>query len=239
MRKRLVPSLLIVFLLSPLLARGVAPPPPVPVRIPVGPNVVLEIQGTIRRVVVKSSVCMRKGMLEGLVTRAAKGKSKDHEYLLAADVDARHLHAGLLLAGGKKGAPVRYEPRFVPPSGTAVKIRLRYRRNGQIVTVPAGEWFRHARTKKALGMAWVFAGSFEGPNPEKQGGPPFYMANHGAVISVCNVATAVLDLPCRSPKAPNDRHWEANTARIPEIGTLVEVVLEPVLANGASGKLSW
>jgi hypothetical protein len=219
------------------LTLGLAPAPPATAkRVTVGPNVVLEIDGKVRRVVVSSSVCLRKGRLEGLATRAAKGKTKDHEYLLAADIDARHLHAALLLAKARKGKPVRFEPMFTPPSGTAVRITLRYRLNGKNVTMPAGRWFRHVTTGKPLDLAWVFAGSCEGPNPEKEGGPPYYMANHGAVISVCNVEAAVLDLPTRSPKAPNQRHWEANTALIPETGTAVEMVLEPVVPDRPAPK---
>jgi hypothetical protein len=225
-----VRALAFLLLLAPGLVLAVAPPPPAPTRVAVGPNVSLEIKGSARRVVVNSSVCLRKGRLEGLVTRAAKGKSKDHEYVLAADIDARHLHLALIMANAKKGAPVKYEPKYVAPSGTPVRISLRYWHNGRRVTVPAGEWFRHVKTGKALDLAWVFAGSCNGPNPEKQGGPPFYMANHGAVISVCNVEAAVLDLPYRSPKNPNHRHWEANTEKIPESGTRVEVILDPVLA---------
>src|SRR5438045_1213970 len=69
-------------------------------RVLVGPNVVLEIDGASRRVVVTSKVCLRKGPLEGLLTRA---KKKEHEYVQAADIDARHLHTALTLAGAKAG----------------------------------------------------------------------------------------------------------------------------------------
>jgi hypothetical protein len=229
MHQRPTTFLLLFLVLIPVPALAAGPPRAASKkRVVVGPNVVLEIQGRIRRVVISSSVCLRQGRMEGLLTRAAKGKSKDHEYALAADIDARHLHTALVLANASKGAPVKYEPKFVAPSGTPIKITLRYEQGGKTVTVPAGQWFRHVKTNKPLELDWVFAGSFDGPNPEKEGGLPYYMANHGAVISVCNVPTAVLDLPCRSPKPPNDRHWEANTDRIPARGTRVEVILEPV-----------
>jgi hypothetical protein len=201
-----------------------------PKQVKVGPNVTLEITPRTRRVVVPAVVCLRKGRMEGLLTRVAKGKSKDHEYLLAADIDARHLHTALLLAGATKGAPVRFLPKFKAPSGTAVRISLRYQKGGKSVTVPAGRWFRHVKTSKLLDRDWVFTGSGEGPNPQGSGAP-FYMANHGAVISVCNVEASVLDLPFRSPKPPNDRKWEANTAEVPEFGARVELILEPVPAK--------
>src|SRR4051794_19165282 len=68
-------------------------------RTEVGKNVVLEIKGKERRVIVQAVVCLREGPLEGLLTRM---KAKEHEYILAADCDARHVHAALLAAGGKK-----------------------------------------------------------------------------------------------------------------------------------------
>jgi hypothetical protein len=218
---------LLVLLSAAGLALAAAPPVAAVKRVQVGPNVFLEISSSTRRVIVSSTVCLRKGRLEGLVTRAAKGKSKDHEYLLAADIDARHLHLALVMARARTGTPVKFEPKFAAPSGTPVRISLRYQGKGTTITVPAGRWFRHVKTGKPLAMSWVFAGSCLGPNPEKEGGPPFYMANHGAVISVCNVEAAVLDLPYRSPKHPNQRHWEANTEQIPETGTRVEMILEP------------
>ena len=39
-------------------------------RVVVGPGVVLEIEGTKRRVIVEAKVVLRKGVLEGLLTRA-------------------------------------------------------------------------------------------------------------------------------------------------------------------------
>ncbi len=222
-------ALLVLFVVE--LTLGAAPvpgsPEPLVKQVKVGPNVTLEINGKARRVIVPAVVCLRRGRMEGLLTRAARGKSKDHEYLLAADIDARNLHAALLLAGAQKGSPVRHLPKFTPPSGTAVRISLRYQKGGKAVTVPAGRWFRNVKTNKLLERDWVFAGSGEGPNPQGAG-PTYYMANHGAVISVCNVEAAVLDLPLRSPKPPNDREWEANTAEVPENGTKVELVLEPL-----------
>src|SRR4051812_33003244 len=81
---------------------------PVPRRTEVGKNVYLEVDGEKRRVIVKAEVCLREGALEGLLTRK---KMKEHEYILAADVDARHIHAALLAARARAGSPVRFAPR--------------------------------------------------------------------------------------------------------------------------------
>src|SRR5260370_6495125 len=91
-------------LLAPALVRADDTEPKVkqPKTVKVGNNVVLEI-GATKRVIVQSEVCLTKGPLEGLLTRT---KKKEHEYILAADVDARHIHTALELAGAQAGSPV-------------------------------------------------------------------------------------------------------------------------------------
>src|SRR5262249_39952887 len=70
-----------------------APQQPAPAasakKVEVGKNVYLEIQGEQRRVLVESYVCLRKGQLEQFLTRK---RTKEHEAILAADVDARKIH---------------------------------------------------------------------------------------------------------------------------------------------------
>jgi hypothetical protein len=194
-----------------------------PKRVVVGPNVILEIVGEKRRVIVASKVCLRMGALEGLLTRT---KKKEHEYILAADIDARHLHTALTLAGAKAGSPVQFDP-YRPASGTAIKVSLRYLKAGKEVSVPAQEWLRDPKAKKHLDKDWVFAGSKFLPNADPNK-PPEYIANFGDLVCTCNMQSAVLDLPVRSPKNLEDRMYEAHTERIPEVDTKVDVVFEPV-----------
>src|SRR5437763_2455437 len=61
-------------------------------RVKVGKNVVFEVEGDKKRVLVEAEVCLREGALEQLVT---KKQTKEHEAILAADVDARHINAAL------------------------------------------------------------------------------------------------------------------------------------------------
>lgn len=201
-------------------------------QVKVGPGVVLEV-GAARRVIVRSTVVLRKGPLEGLLTRARK---KEHEYILAADVDARHVHAALELARAKAGNPVRFQPKYRPAEGTPIRVTLRYDKGGKQVTVAAAEWIREDATDRPLGHDWVFAGSRFGPNPEGDDKPPFYLANHGDLICVCNLESALLDLPVRSPKALKERRYKADPGRIPEVGTRVDVILEPVSKKGPGGR---
>jgi hypothetical protein len=198
--------------------------PKAPKQVKVGPNVVLEI-GETKRVIVQAEVCLTKGPLEGLLTRT---KKKEHEYVLAADVDARHVHTALELAGAKAGSPVVFDPKYKAAHGAKIKVSLRYVKDKKTVTVPASDFIRHVKTKKALDQDWVFGGSKFIKNDEDPKAPPYYVANHGDLICVVNMDSAMMDLPVASPKAFESRVWEANTDKVPKQGTKVEVILEPV-----------
>ncbi len=194
----------------------------------VGNNVTLEIAGTERRVIVKAIVVLREGQLEGLLTRTM---AKEHEYVLASDCDARHVHLALELAGAKKGSPVTFVPKYTAAHGTSIRVTLRYKKDGKVIAVPAKDWVREHKSKKALDMDWVFAGSRFVPNPEGKDKPPIYFANHGDLICLCNMETAMMDLPVKSPKKFDSRTYEAFTDRIPAKDTPVDVILEVVPAK--------
>src|SRR5262249_2576790 len=189
------------------------------------PNVHLEVQGKTRRVLVSGAVCLREGQLEQFLTR--KG-TKEHEAIVAAEVDARDVHKALLLAGAAEGKPVQFRPTYKPATGQAIRISLGDRDKGKLVTVPARSWIKDAKTGKDLSSDWVFAGSqlVDNPlDPKKK----IYLANDGDVICVSNFETALLDLPIKSPKDNADRFFTAFTERIPPVETKVVVILEPVL----------
>jgi hypothetical protein len=195
----------------------------------IGRNVELEIQkeGDVRRVVVHSVVVDREGQLEGFLTR--KG-TKEHEYILAADCDARDIHKALLVARAVPGNPVIFGPgeKFTPPSGSTIKVSVRYMKDGKQVVEPGQKWIRDAVNKKTLEHDWIFGGSRFVPDPEDKNKPPFYEAHAGDLICVVNMSTAMMDLPIKSPKNFDFRVWEANKDVIPPLGTRVDVILEPV-----------
>lgn len=204
--------------------------PPAPVkRVPVGKskNVWVEIDpaNDRRRTLVSAWVCLRQGPLEHLMCRQ---NTKEHEAILSADVDARDIHAALLLCRAKPGSPVKYEPKFQAPSGTKIRVTLQYPDKGKIVTVPARQWVRDANSGKELQYDWVFAGSVLIPNPDGKDRPPLFLANGGDVICVSNFPGALLDLPVNSPKDNSELEFEAFTERIPPLETKVTVILEPV-----------
>ncbi len=202
-------------------------PPALPgKKVEVGKNVFLEIQGDKRRVLVQASIFLRRGQLEQLLTRK---RTKEHEAILAADVDARDIHTALTLAKAEAGKPVQYQPKFQVPTGTPIKITLQYSDKGKEVRVPAQQWIRNFKSKKILEYDWVFAGSVLIPDPLDKTKKPFYAANDGDVICVSNFDTALLDLPINSSKDNDDLQFEAFTDRIPPLETAVLVILEPVL----------
>jgi hypothetical protein len=82
----------------------------------------------------------------------------------------------------------------------------------------------------------VFGGSRFVPHPEGPAKPPIYAANHGDLICLCNMDTAMLDLPVLSPKSFDSRTYEANTDKVPPKDTPVEVILEPVAPLARKGK---
>jgi hypothetical protein len=189
-------------------------------------NIFIETQGDKRRVLVNAVVCNRQTILEQLLTK--KG-GKEHEAILAADIDARDLHTVLMVAGAEPGSTVTYRPKFKAPTGTAIKIFLEYEKDGKKVRVRAQEWVRNIKTKKELHTDWVFAGSHLIPDPLDKTKKPTYAANLGDVICISNFDSALLDVPFDSPKDNDDLTFETHTERIPAEKTPVLVILEPVL----------
>ena len=199
-------------------------PPPVAKRTEIDKNLYFEVQGDKRRVIVVATVCLREGQLEGLLCRK---NTKEHEYILATEVDARRIHTALLGANARAGTPVQFSPKYVPATGSVIKVTLQYQKDGKVVTVPAQDWILDAKTNKPMESDWVFGGSrfVSDPDDPKK---PIYLANYGDVICVCNMESAMMDLPSRSPKAPENRIYNALAQHIPPKDTKVEVILEVV-----------
>jgi hypothetical protein len=175
-------------------------------------------------VIVSASICQQKCPLELLLTRK---DTKEHEAVLTADIDARMLKTALLLANAKEGKPVQFEP-YKPASGQTIKITVEYfDKDNKVVSLDAKQWVRDSATKKPLTHDWVFTGSRLVPNP-LDAKKAIFLANDGDVICVSNFDTALLDLPIKSSKDNAELQWEANTEKIPPIGTKVSVIFEAV-----------
>jgi hypothetical protein len=192
-------------------------------------HVWFETEGKQRRVRVEAAVCLRESTEYGLEFLLCRTKSKEYESLLATSASAYDIHKALIAAGAEAGHPIRFTERgFTPPTGSRIKISLEYEDHGKLVSVSAGYWIRTITTKKELESDWVFAGSELRPDPDGNGKPPRYVADDdGDYISVINLPTAMLDLPL-SPKALQQQAFQPFSEHIPEVGTPVIVILEPV-----------
>lgn len=175
-----------------------------------------------KRLVIKARVVLREGPLEHLL--CLKG-TKEHEAILATDAVPRQIHAGLLLTGAEVGHPVRFLPKFQPPTGSPIAIDLQWDDQGKPRTAEARRWIMDGRQKTSLTTDWVFAGSelFEDPITKK----PVYGADDGDLITVANFSSAILDLPFASTASDADRSFSANTEQLPPRGTTVIMFLHP------------
>lgn len=175
-----------------------------------------------KRLILRARVALREGPLEHLL--CLKG-TKEHEAVLATDAVPRLIHAGLLLTGAQQGRPVRFLPKFEPPTGSPIAIELQWKEGDKTRSADARTWIRDDQNKRPLAQDWVFAGSeiFEDPDTKK----PIYAADDGDLFTVANFANAILDLPFASTANDANRTFVANTDQIPPRGVPVTMILRP------------
>jgi hypothetical protein len=202
-----------------------APKPAVGKKVEIGKNVYFEVTPDgRRRVSVPAEVSFREGPLELFLCRKF---TKEHEAVVAADIDARDLHKALLAAGAVAGSPVQFQPTYKPARGSVVKVSVAYSKDGKDVTADARSWIRDAKTRKPLDKDWVFAGSHFFEDPEDPKKPKLYAANGGDIVCVSNFSTAMLDLPIASSAENEELMFEALTENIPPLGTKLTIIFEP------------
>jgi hypothetical protein len=222
---------LCMFLVSACLARqpGQPQPPPQAAQAPLEtrdgvaslPHV--EIDLNQRQVRVECETLHVEMLLEFFCVVAG---GPEHETVLRTRAKPSHIHLGLLMLGLKPGEPLRYSPaadRWLPPSGPPLRISMEYERDGQTVRHPASRWMRNAETKQEMPeTTWIFAGSriMEDGN---------YAADiTGYVVSIVNFDLTVIDVPELVSSSNELLEWEAYLDRIPEPGTKVWMIIEPV-----------
>ncbi len=174
-----------------------------------------------KEVVVGGKVALREGILEVF---ACPELSKEHEAVVATKCPARLVHAGLLAIGLETGAPARFVPEYIPPTGSKVKVRVRWKdADGKEQVRPAQEWVRNTDTGEALAVDWVFVGSGFWRDPAD--GTEHYEADAGDMICLSNFPSAMLDIPVESSDANEDLLFEVFKERVPPHGTPVELIL--------------
>ncbi len=178
-----------------------------------------------KRVVMVGQVCQTDAPLEMF---ACLRNTKEHEAVVTVDVVAMAVHAGLLHLGAKVGGPVRFDPGYVPASGTEIEVTILWKnQQGERQTARAQDWILDPETGQAMAHPWVFAGS--GFWEDERTGQKYYQADGGDFICVSNFPSAMLDLPIESSQADSQLLFRAFTERIPPLGTPVTLVLTPKL----------
>jgi hypothetical protein len=174
-----------------------------------------------RAVVLRTRVCLREGFLEHLLCRE---QTKEHESVLATDAPPRMIHAGLILAVGEPGHPVRYQPDFEAPTGPPVDIQAEWSdADGRRHRIDARQFVKEQRSGKPLDVRWVFAGSVLFQDPETK--RVIYAADGGDLFTVANFSSAILDLPIASSNSDAERAFVADTEHIPPRNTQVTLIL--------------
>jgi hypothetical protein len=187
---------------------------------PLGPALWFDPEA--RTLVMRAQVVKREGFLEHLVCLR---NTKEHEAILATDAAPRLIHAGLILTGAEVGHPVRYQPEFQPPEGTAIDITVEWLEDGKTRKVDARSFVQEEETGKPLAIRWVFAGSMEIDRPGLE--RPIYSAEGGDLITVSNFPEAILDLPISSTADDAALNYVANTPVLPPLGEFVTLYLRP------------
>jgi hypothetical protein len=120
-------------------ATGQTPAAAAPVPLNPAQTVFLDLPN--KRLLLKTRVVLREGILEMFVCKA---QTKEHESVLAIDADAYLIHAGLLALGAQPGTPARFDEQFHPPTGQKVDIYVTWTgEDGVEHRERAQDWMRH------------------------------------------------------------------------------------------------
>jgi hypothetical protein len=191
-----------------------------------------------KRVVMRGGVCLREGQLEMLACihrwldekdvpgGKVRAGTKEHESVLTINTTAAVVHSALLLTGVTPGSPVKFQPEYQPATGPVIEVTLHWTdADGKPREAKGQDWVQDVKTKQAMTLPWVFAGSVF--HVDEQTGKRIYRGEHGNLICVSNFSDAVLDVPVPSTADGPSLMFTALTERIPPLGTPVTIVLTP------------
>ena len=106
-------------------------------------TVLLDLKG--KRLLLKSEVVLREGLLEMLVCLK---QTKEHESILSVESRAQIIHAGLMALSAEPGSPAKFSPEYKPASGQPIDIFMTWTdASGKLHRDPAQSWVRHATRK--------------------------------------------------------------------------------------------
>lgn len=181
-------------------------------------------EGVVR---VDATVVLREGPLEVLL---CPPDTKEHESILAADVDPRMFQLALLLAGAEPGSPARFDTDPpTPPSGQKLDIQVEYAdAAGKEIRRDIREWVQQqddAGKPEDMAAEFVFAGSrfVKLPGMSRNA----FLGAEGDLVCVANFPGSIVDVAVLSSNADFALLYEAWTERIPPLGTKVRLTVRP------------
>lgn len=114
--------------------------PEAPVRLNPSGTVLLDKAG--KRVLLKGQVVLQQGALELF---CCLKQTKEHEAIVSVETKAYVVHTALLTLGAKPGTPVRFDPKYQPPTGQRIDVFVNWKDEaGKARREPAQTWIRHA-----------------------------------------------------------------------------------------------
>jgi len=179
------------------------------------------------RVEVDARVVLRDGALE-LV--ACSPRTREHESIVAVDARPLNIFQALGLIGLEPGSPAKYVERtqtWSPPRGEALRILVRYEKDGKTLVHPVESWLQEVKTKKPpKKIDWVFSGSQIGDSKR------FAADAEGTVVCVVDFESALVSVG-QLHSADNELLWlTANTDAIPPIGTKCTLIIQGAGSDG-------
>ena len=210
------------------------------------PNGLVVMQGWIcqNQAPLEFLICFGKGFLRTFPYRNENGEPekllqfngpKAHESVISVDVPASMIHAGLLAIGANTGTPVRFQPKFEPPTGDVIRVQVRWTKpDGTIANYLGQELVVDMEAKKPMTAPWIFAG---GEFYADDSGTQHYSADaNGEIIGVCNFPSVMIDIGQESTDANAELSFQACTEKLPERGTPVTVILSVEKKSDAPSK---
>ena len=182
------------------------------------------VDAKAKEVIIAGHVCLTRGGLEMFICPEG---TKEHESIIAAHALSSQVHACLIKLGADPGKSTAWDPEYRAAYGPSIGVTLKWQdaETKKTTTMPAKQWIRNFRTKKAMTETWVFGGSEFWKDPDT--GEQFYYGDSGELVCLSNFGTATIDVNVESSQANEGLLYEAFTENIPPIGTKVYAIIKP------------